>query len=138
MVNLMRKYYIFSIQPKVYKNYQKKGSSLFLLLLKLKKSKKEDFKTSLILYHQICEVFELERFYNYFIKKFKMAKKKHYVFLKNKLVLELNYSCLVFLSEKQFPYLFRIFSYYSSYLFICDFENGDYFWLNEILEKKIE
>ncbi len=132
----MRKYYIFSVKPNIYSSYKKKPDALFFLFLKLKNS--QDFKNSIILYQQISNGFDLERLYNYFMNKFKVAKKKHYAFQKPKLLLELNYSCLILICEKQFPKLLQVFSYYSSYLFVCDFENGDYFWLNEILEKKIE
>ena len=112
-------------------------SMLFTTLNHLKNGKKD--QGGIRLYHQICEPFHLERLYDYFIKKYKVPKQKHYYFIDHKkretYLLELNYSCLIVLSHENLPPIFKTLFYYSPYLFVCDFENKDYFWLEEVLEK---
>lgn len=135
----MRKYHIFLIQPRTYQNYMKRQSSLYLLLNRLKNTKKGSSRGSIALYNQICEPFDLERLHDYFMKKYRIPKRKHYYFMNHKkeetYLVELNPSCIIVLSCETIPSIFRILSYYSPYLFVCDFNHGDYFYLEEVLKK---
>lgn len=135
----MRKYYIFELQSKTYQKYRSKPTSLFVLMSRLRKVKKETMRGGISLYNQICEPFKLERLYDYFEKKYQVEKRKHYYFTNKKrnetYLLELNPSCLILLTKSNFPLLFQTLYYYSPYLFVCDFENGDYFFLEDVFKK---
>ncbi len=133
----MRKYYIFDIQKSAFQSYKNKTYSLYALLGRIKKTKKGMERSSLSLYHQVCLPFDTSRLQNYFKDKYRVPKRKHYYFLNHgkTSLLELHPSCFILLSTTQFPKLFHVLSYYSSHLFVCDFENGDYFFVSEILKK---
>ena len=133
----MRKYYLFLITRTAYQAYQSKEMILFQSLKKLKDTK--NHIEGLSLYFQICDPFLPELLVNYFSKKYVTKPKRHYYFhdsnKSQSYYLELNYSCLILLSNDYLPFLFRNISYYSPYIFVCDFENEDYFWLRDITSR---
>ena len=46
-----------------------------------------------------------------------------------KYIIEINYSCIIICTDK-LPRVLKLFNYYNPRIFICDFENNDYFWNN--------
>ena len=133
----MRKYYVFHLRRSSYEAYDGKESSLFLSLQKLRETK--GYAEGLSLYNQICDPFDVSQLQEYFSKKYHVEKKKRYYFVDHKYdqtyLLELNYSCLVLLTKENLPNVFLNLSFYSPYLFVCDFENKDYFFFYYITSR---
>lgn len=133
----MRKYYVFLLNRVSYEAYQGKEDALFTVLRKLKNTKQ--YVEGLSLYNQICNPYNLDQLTDYFSKKYHVGKKKRYYFVNSKenqtYLLDLNHSCLVLLTRENLPAVFQSLSFYSPYLFVCDFENDDYFWLRNIASR---
>lgn len=127
----MRKYYIFAIKREYNELYSKNPYVLYKTLENLYKLKKEDLIYGISLYNQICNVIEVNRLKNYFdsICYYK-NKNKYLINDKDDVALfYIHYSCIICKCNKNFPSILNMMNYYSRYLFICDFENKDYFFL---------
>jgi hypothetical protein len=52
--------------------------------------------------------------------------------------LELNYSCAVVKTSVNIPEIMRVLNIYNKNIFVCDFENSDYFWLKDYFKATIK
>ena len=132
----MRIYYIFNIKPNIRHLYDEKEESLYYILKKIKKINKSNVRYGVFIYNQICQTFEFESLQNYFSMRYEASPCFRYKILdrKNKELsyLELSYSCLFLKTNSILPNVFDILYLYNSNLFICDFINDDYFWLEKL------
>lgn len=131
----MRKYFLFDIHDRYYNLYLYKERLLFRTLESLYNNELHQKANNISLFNQICIPINLNYLNTYFNNKvfIKNNKNKHlYISIKSdeKTLIELNYSCIIMLTNKNFSRLFRVFNYYSKRIFVCDFENQDYFWLD--------
>lgn len=127
----MRTYYLFWIKDEFYYNYFKNPSSLYKTLQNLYEGKQDSL--SLSLYIQICEIHKMDVLTSYlegicyryrknsFLLIHKKSKEKTFVIVRP--------SVIILKSNKNIPLLFRRLSYYCPHLFVCDFFNHDYFWI---------
>ena len=129
----MRKYYLFTIKKEYYEIYKKNPLVLYKTIENLYKLKKDDLSYGITLYNQICDIIDVKRLKNYFNHvKEKYNGNKYLVKLNNELTLfDFHYSCIICKSIKNFPTVFNTLNYYSKYIFVCDFYNHDYFFLNK-------
>lgn len=132
----MRKYYLFAIKKDFYKSYYKNSEILYETLSNLYYLRQQNISYGLSIYNQICDVFNKDILINYFhIKNGLYIKKKNKKILVDnienteKYIIQINYSCIIIYSNK-LPIILRLFNYYNPRIFICDFENNDYFWNN--------
>jgi len=134
----MRTYYLFAIKKNIHNIYNEKEESLYNILSKIKVVQKPNIRYGLSIYNQICDPFNLDLLQNYLKKRF--GANEHY---KYKIVdrvnhsessLELSHACLVLTTSGFIPSVFDIMYLYNRDIFICDFENDDYFWLEKIHE----
>ena len=44
------------------------------------------------------------------------------------------YPCIIVKTKNKKNNIFKIFNIYNRDIFVCDFENKDYYWLNEYLK----
>ena len=87
----------------------------------------------IIVLHKKINSTLIAKYLQKFILFMKNNNNKHlYISMKSneKTLIELNYSCIIMLTNKNFSRLFKVFNYYSKRIFVCDFENQDYFWLD--------
>ena len=128
----MRKYFLFSIRKEYYDIYYKNPLVLYKTLENLYYLKKENLSYGLSLYKQICNVIAVERLKSYFEQVCLKKKNNKYLLLYNKenIIFELHYSCIICKTTKNYPLGLKIINYYDRNLFVCDFENKDYFFLN--------
>ncbi|MBE6144225.1 MAG: sporulation inhibitor of replication protein SirA [Firmicutes bacterium] len=125
----MRKYYIFIIRTEFYKIYKNNSLVLYKTLENLYKLNNNNFGYGFSIYNQLCLTFNTEVLNNYFLRKFANYKhNKHYI-QKEQTILEINKSCIVVLTKYNVPKSLKYLLYYNKYLFVCDFDNKDYFWL---------
>lgn len=135
----MRKYYLFIIKKEYYNSYKNKSYVLYQVLESLKNIKSYDFSYGINIYQNICLPFPVSLFKNYF------SNRINYEQINKKIIriesdfedtyVQLNYSCIIIKSNCNFPQILKIFNIYNKNIFICDFKNKDFFWLNEQLKK---
>jgi hypothetical protein len=135
----MRKYYLFIIKKEFAQVYRNNADILYKTIENLYYIKEENFNYGISLYNQLCLTFNVGILTNYF-QHHSLAKKNKYKYLfKNKkeiTLIEINHSCCTVITNLNFPTILKIFDYYSKDIFVCDFENKDYFWLSKQYNKK--
>lgn len=136
----MRTYYLFIIKSEFYHTYLKNPISLYKTLENLYRFSLRDQKFGLTLYHQLCEMHNVSLLKNYFDQKKFRIYKKSYVLIdsekKEKTLLQVKPSALVVTTNKNIPNIFKLLYYYNQYIFVCDFNNKDFFWLSNQYRKK--
>lgn len=132
----MNKYYLFIIDKKLIKNYKNKSYVLYKLLETLYKSETYDFCYGIKIYWQICNNISVKLLNNYINNRIKISKINEKVFkIKNEQTyIQLMYPCIIIKTKNKKSNLFRIFNIYNRDIFVCDFKNQNYFWLNEYLK----
>lgn len=129
----MRKYYLFAIKSEYSELYSKNPYILYKTIENLYKLKKEDLVFGMSLYNQICNIIEVDRLRSYFDSICKIKKNNKYLIrVRDDVALfNIHYSCIICKCNKNFPNVFNVMNYYNKYLFVCDFENKDYFFLTK-------
>lgn len=132
----MNKYYLFIIDKKLIKNYKNKSYVLYKLIETLYKSETYDFCYGIKIYWQICNNISVKLLNNYINNRIKISKINEKVFkIKNEQTyIQLMYPCIIIKTKNKKSNLFRIFNIYNRDIFVCDFKNQNYFWLNEYLK----
>lgn len=125
----MRKYYIFMIRAEFYKIYKNNSLVLYKTLENLYRLKLDNFGYGLSIYNQLCLTFNTDVLNNYFNRKFDNYKHSKHFITDEKTIIEVHRSCVIVLTEYNIPQVLRYLLLYNKYLFVCDFNNKDYFWL---------
>ena len=125
----MRKYYIFIIRQEFYENYKNNPLSLYKTLENLYRLKINDFGYGISIYNQLCLTFNTEVLNNYFLSKFNNYKYNKHFIKSEYVIVEIHRTCIVLLTKHNIPEIMKNLLYYNKSLFVCDFENKDYFWL---------
>lgn len=136
----MRKYYLFVIKNEYYKIYRKTPSMLYITLENLYMLEKYDFSYGVSLYKQICQPFSVKVLNNYIKHKYKIYSINKKLFqlksLVEKTFIQVGYSTTVIFTDTEYPEILKVFNTYNRKVFVCDFENHNYFWLNHKITKK--
>ena len=138
----MRKYYLFIIKLEYTKKYKNKSYVLYKILENLYNLKTYDFSYGVNIYKQICLPFAVKVLKNYINKRIHHKKINDKIIkIKSKFentYLQINYSCSIIKTDVNTPQIFKIFNIYNKNIFICDFQNNDYFWLNDYFKATIK
>lgn len=136
----MRKYYLFIINTSSYKLYKNNPKLLYTILETLYNLKENNINYGLDLYNQVCDTFSVKLLTSYIQEKYKYKK------INNKLIklnnkdevtsLSIRYARTIVYTNKNIPKIFKIFNIYNKKIFVVDFYNKDYFWLNEQIKNK--
>ncbi len=136
----MRSYYIFDIKKDIHSLYHDKEEQLFYILKRIKLVKKPNLEYGLSIYTQLCDVFDFTTLQRYLFERYEVLPNNKYNFLnyKNKefSYLELRYPCLFLQTNCLLPKVFDILYLYNRDIFVCDFTNNDYFWLDKLHKYK--
>lgn len=135
----MRKYYLFVVKKEFSRVYRNNAETLYKTLENLYKTKSKNFNYEIALYNQLCLPFNVDILTNYFDHQSSMKKNKNKYFYRNKsevVYFKINYSCCQIVTNMNLPSVLKVFDYYSKDIFVCDFENRDYFWLTNQYNKK--
>ena len=135
MIIIFRKYYLFKIKKDVINSYS--NDELFIILKRMYYLKCNNF-LGVSLFNQVCDIFDRESINSYFFNK----NKTYIKFFNGKFFIndyrigerscvQVNNSCIVVKTNCNFPYLLKIFLLCSKNIFVCDFVNEDYFFLND-------
>ena len=138
----MRKYNLFIIKREYYELYYNASYALYMMLFNLKNMKTLDFSNGVKIYKEICMPFSVKLLNNYINKKINHIRiNKKLIKINSKFedtYLELNYSCVIVKTNINIPEIMRVFNIYNKYIFVCDFLNKDYFWLNDYFKATIK
>ena len=140
MVIFMRKYYLFIIKEDYYNKYQYSPYLLYKALYYLYKMNRYDLENGLYLYHKMCNIVGKNVVLNYIKNKFSYTNySKKIIQLESvleKTYLQINYSCIIVLSNVNNPYIFKILNIYNKKIFACDFKNRDFFFLKDVVNSE--
>ncbi len=131
----MRKYFLFDIKDRYYSLYLHKERLLFRTLESLYNNEFHQKANNISLFNQLCNPININFLNSYFNNNVfvKNNGNKHIYISKKtneKTLIEIKHSCIIILTNKNFSRLFKVFNYYSKRIFVCDFQNQDYFWLD--------
>lgn len=131
----MNKYYLFIIDKKLITLYKNKSYVLYKILETLYKCEAYDFCYGIKIYWQICNNFSVKLLQNYINTRIGCINKGKIIKIKSeKTYIQLMYPCIVVATKNKKNNLFKIFNIYNRNIFVCDFKNYDYFWLNDYLK----
>lgn len=139
----MRTFYIYSINDFLNSIYDKYPYNLYKMLEEAHYAKKYNLAKSATIYDQLITNYNKLYINNFIHINNKMDV---YYYTKNnthlissrgeysKLIV--NSYCLKLKSNLNYPKFFYDINNYSTNIFICDFENKDYFWLNKVVKNE--
>lgn len=130
----MREYNLFVIQKEYFTLYQKKPELLFGMLYNLFQMH-ANFNYGITLFEQLCKKIEVDAIRYYFWTKYRCQGKEKYRFKNG--VIFIRPSRIIIQSTINLPNVLSIFYRYNKMIFVCDFENQDYFFLDEFLKHKL-
>ena len=133
----MYNYYLFIINNDAYKLYKNNPKYLYDILYTLYKLKDKDLIYGVNLYKSICDIFSVKLLNNYLKERFDYKSNNNYIIINNrnrKIKIKLNYSRTIIKTNIKLPDILRVFNIYNKRIFIIDFKNNKYFWLNDKLE----
>ena len=131
----MKIYHIFAIKKEVYNIYKNNEYSLYKLLYNLYNLNKNDLNYGLTLYNQICFPINKKLLDEYFelIHKKRIGKNKYMISEKENIsLLIIKPSNIIYKTEIISKDITYILNNYYKYLFICNFNEKDYKWINNI------
>ncbi|MCM1371257.1 MAG: hypothetical protein NC181_05165 [Clostridium sp.] len=128
----MKKYYLFEIRHEFYKVYKKNSYALFKTLENLHKLKKEDLSYGISIFNQICLRVNKKDICSGFNEYIRINNDK---FLINEhqeeSVVTVKNSCILYTTNVTLPPSMAIIYPKYKYIFVVDFKNKEYFWLEE-------
>lgn len=129
----MRTYYLFKINEQI--KHKLNTKELYIILDNMYHLNNINYEVSL--YNKVCKLIDIDVISSYLNKTCHFMN-NHNKYLFNDFLVELNRSVIVIKSKINIPIIFRILNIYSKDFFVIDFDNKDYFWLEEIIENKID
>lgn len=134
----MTKYYLFIIKNDTYKVYKNNPKYLYEIINTLYHLKYSDLNYGINLYNTLCDTFSVKLLKNYIVDRFNTRTYKKRIKLnKEKTYIRLNYSKVEIETDLKIPPIFKIFNIYNKKIFVINFKEKRYFWLNdEINDKK--
>ena len=129
-------YYLFIIKKEIYEIYKNKTYSLYKLLYNLYHLNKDDLSYGIILYNQICSTININKLKSYFdiLNKIKIGKNTYTIIEnKDKHLIIIKPSHIIYKTDNISINLLYVISNYSKYVFICNFKDKEFFFLEEKL-----
>ncbi len=133
----MNRYYLFIIRKDYMRLYRNKSYVLYKVLENLYTT--YDFSYGINIYKQLCNKISVKLLNSYIKDRLKHKKINNIIKLesnKEKTYVEIKYSCIVVYTNTKKSNIFKIFNIYNRNIFVCDFKNKDYFWLNNYLKDR--
>lgn len=130
----MREYNLFVIKQEYFDIYKNKPLFLFDILKKLY-SLKDNFNYGVTLYEQLCNKISVNTLKYYLNSRYNLNNDD--VFFIDGALIELRYSRIILKSRDNYPKIMEVFNCYNKNIFICDFNNNDYFWLDIFSKNRV-
>ena len=129
----MNNYHIFAIKKEIYNVYKNNEYSLYKLLYNLYNLNKTDFKYGITLYNQLCYPINIKKLEEYLelIVNIRKGRNKYMISENNKIsLIIIKPSNILYKTDNISQNIIYILNNYYKYLFICEFNKKDYYWLN--------
>ena len=134
----MRTYYIFNVNRYFSYMYKNKPFKMYKIFEEIYYSKSYDslntyrnFETVAVPFNKIMLNDEFKLKYGY-----KRNGNKHNLNTSENSTLQINNYNIKLITENNYSIFFKYLNNYNNNLFVCDFENMDYFWLCKLYNKK--
>lgn len=121
-------YYLFIIKDNFFKN---NSDYLYEILYKLKTMHKENYSYGISLYYNICNLFDINALKHYIKLKTNLKFKNNKFYLDKYNYFEVRKSCSIINNDKYLREILCIFYIYNKNIFVCNFDNDEYFWLKD-------
>ena len=140
--DIMRTYYIFKINKYFSYVYKNKPYKIYKTIEEIYHVKEYDMVLTYKIYEQVAITFDKTKINNYIGTVY--LENKYYYKNNNTHIYSDNYeytklvvtnSNLKIKSNISNPIFFRDINNYSDNIFVCDFVNKDYFWLDKVIKK---
>ncbi len=137
----MRQFYLFKIKPTYYNLTRKSSYNLYKAIENIYYLKKEELNNAYDFFTQISDTFNKEyldsNIFEYYKNRYNYTKvnNTHMIndyYSKEKSKLIINKTYMIIKSTKSIPTFLKAITKKDN-IFVCDFENIDYFWLEELL-----
>ena len=128
----MKKYYLFIIKKDYINLYKNKSYILYKILENLYRT--YDFSYGINIYNQLCNKISVKLLNGYIKDRLRHKKINNIIKLthtKEKTYIEIKYPCIIIYTNTKKSNIFKIFNIYNRNIFVCDFDNKDYFWLKD-------
>lgn len=119
-----------------------KNKNVFNTLNNLYNIKENNLLYGVKVFHEICNLYDKRIISSYLEIRFKnitkIKKNQYYLngYNEQDLII-IKKSTIIIITNLNFPLILRTFNIYNHNIFVCDFENRDYFWLdNMVLNQK--
>ena len=144
----MRIYYVFDVKDEFVSLYKDNANTLYNILNQMYYMKREDINYGYNLFRQIVNKQDKLKLDKYIFllmhNKMKYAKKGNDHVINNLYkdevsILKVKNTHILINSNKSYTEFFNILYDYNPNLFVCDFDNKDYFWLSKLktLQKEL-
>ena len=120
-------YYLFIIK----KNVINDSKYLYDILYNLKNMKKENYNYGISLFYNICNLFDIKLLKHYINTKYNLKYSNNKFYLDSNNYFEIRRSCIVINNDKYLKEILCIFYIYNRNIFVCNFNNNEYFWLRD-------
>lgn len=130
----MREYNLFVIKQEYTNIYQNNPLHLFEILKKLY-SMNKNINYGITFYEQLCNYIGIDTLRYYLNTKYNLNNYSRYYI--DSTFIELKPSRIVLRSKSNIPNIIKVFNCYNRNIFVCDFKNNDYFWLNSFARSKV-
>lgn len=121
-------YYLFIIKDNFFRNHDE---YLYEILYKLKTMHKENYSYGISLYYNICNLFDTNSLKHYVKSKTNLKFYNNKFYLDKYNYFEIRKSCCVINNNKYLREILCIFYIYNKNIFVCNFDNHEYFWLKD-------
>lgn len=121
-------YYLFVIKDNFFKNHDE---YLYEILYKLKTMHRENYNYGISLYYNICNLFDTKSLKHYVRSKTNLKFYNNKFYLDKYNYFEIRKSCCVINNNKYLREILCIFYIYNKNIFVCNFDNHEYFWLKD-------
>lgn len=121
-------YYLFIIKNNFFKN---NDEYLYEILYKLKTMHKENYSYGISLYYNICNLFDTKALKYYIKSKTNLKFKNNKFYLDKYNYFEIRKSCCIINNTRYLREVLCIFYIYNKNIFVCNFDNGEFFWLKD-------
>ena len=140
----MRTYYIFNVNKYFTYMYKKNPFKMYKIFVEIYNTKDYDSIKTYRIFEQVATPFNkiLLNEYIYFDYKYKYGYKKidntHYLRTSENSILTINNYNIKLRTESNYSDFFTYLNKYNINLFVCDFENKDYFWLDKLVGNSLQ
>lgn len=121
-------YYLFIIKDNYFKN---NTQYLYDILYKLKTMHKENYSYGMSLFYNICNLFDTKALKYYINTKYNLKNINNKYYLDKYNYFEIRKSCCIINNNKYLREVLCIFYIYNKNIFVCNFDDKEYFWLKD-------